>query len=239
MKVPEQYAQTFDFYVKKGFASRVGFGERPALLVIDLIRGFTDERCPLASDLSPQLEATRALLAAARDKGVPVLFTTVSYDPELQEAGLWVRKIPSTSYLVEGSPWVELDERLERRPGESLVVKKYASAFFGTDLVARLVSRGVDTLLLAGCTTSGCVRASAVDACSLGFHTVVVQEAVGDRAELPHLASLFDIDAKYGDVVELAEALEYLHRRPVARAAPAEAVTRGPEGPARYSAGGL
>jgi maleamate amidohydrolase len=221
VKVPEQYAEMFDFYVKRGFASRVGFGKRPALLVIDLIRGFTDERCPLASDLTAELEATVALLDAAREHDIPVLFTTVSYDPERQEAGLWIRKIPSTSYLVEGSPWVELDERLERRPGESLVVKKYASAFFGTDLVARLVSRGVDTLLLAGCTTSGCVRASAVDACSLGFHTIVVQEAVGDRAELPHLANLFDIDAKYGDVVQLTEALDYLRGIRTAATAPA------------------
>lgn len=216
MRIPEQFAEVFDFYVRKGFASRVGFGLRPAVLVIDLIRGFTDERCPLASDLTSQLDATRELLAAARGKDVPVLFTTVAYDRELQEAGLWVRKIPSNSYLVEGSPWVELDERLERRRGESLVVKKYASSFFGTDLVARLVSRGVDTVLLVGCTTSGCVRATAVDACSLGFHTIVVQDAVGDRAELPHFASLFDIDAKYGDVVDLQEALDYLAGLPAA-----------------------
>lgn len=212
MRIPEQYAEIFDFYLKKGFASRVGFGRRPAVLVIDFIRGFTDEQCPLASDLTSQLAATTELLTAARAKSVPVLFTTVSYDAELQEAGLWIRKIPSTGYLVEGSEWVELDERLARQPAESLVVKKYASAFFGTDLVARLVSRGIDTLLLVGCTTSGCIRASAVDACSLGFHTIVVQEAVGDRAELPHLSSLFDIDAKYGDVVQLEEALEYLQR---------------------------
>lgn len=216
MRIPEQFAEVFDFYVRKGFASRVGFGRRPAVVVIDLIRGFTDEQCPLASDLTSQLDATRELLAAARSRGVPVLFTTVAYDPELQEAGLWVRKIPSNSYLVEGSPWVELDERLERRPGESLVVKKYASSFFGTDLVARLVSRGVDTVLLVGCTTSGCVRATAVDACSLGFHTIVVEDAVGDRAELPHFASLFDIDAKYGDVVGLQEALAYLSGLPAA-----------------------
>lgn len=212
MKVPAEFAETFDFYVRKGFAARVGFGRSPALLVIDLIRGFTDQECPLASDLDAQVAATRQLLQAARDKGIPVIFSTVAYDAELLEAGRWVRKIPSNSYLVEGSPWVELDERLERRPTESLLVKKYASCFFGTDLVARLVSQGVDTLLIAGCTTSGCVRATAVDACSNGFHTIVVQEAVGDRAELPHLANLFDIDAKYGDVVELADALAYLQQ---------------------------
>jgi nicotinamidase-related amidase len=108
---------------------------------------------------------------------------------------------------------VEVDPRLNRRPNEMLLVKKYASCFFGTDLASRLLSRRVDTLLITGCTTSGCVRASAVDACSYGFHTIVVEDAVGDRAELPHLASLFDIDSKYGDVVGLAEAVNYLAGR--------------------------
>ncbi len=117
---------------------------------------------------------------------------------------------PSNSWLMEGNEWVELDERLGRRENEMLLVKKYASCFFGTDLAARLISRGVDTVILLGCTTSGCIRATAVDACSYGFHTVVVEEGVGDRAELPHLASLFDIDNKYGDVVSLEDASAYL-----------------------------
>lgn len=198
----------------KGLGGRVGFGRRPAVIVVDLITGFTDARSPLAGNLDSQLEATRALLGSARSHGVPVIFTTVAYDSDLQEAGLWIRKIPSNNWLVEGSEWIELDTRLERRPGEMLLVKKYASCFFGTDLVARLQSRRVDTILLAGCTTSGCVRATAVDACSYGFHTIVVEQAVGDRAELPHLASLFDIDAKYGDVVSLVEAAGYLDSLP-------------------------
>jgi maleamate amidohydrolase len=221
VKLPEQYRETFDFYVRKGFAARVGFGVRPALLVIDIIRAFTDLRSPLASDLDGPVAAIRRLLAVARERDVPIIFSTVAYDAELQEAGIWIRKIPSNSWLVEGSEWVELDARLERRPREMLLVKKYASCFFGTDLAARLVSRHVDTLLITGCTTSGCVRASAVDACSLGLHTIVVQEAVGDRAELPHIANLFDIDAKYGDVVELDEVLGYLARLPEPAAAPA------------------
>lgn len=212
MELPEQYRETFDFYVKKGFAARVGFGERPALLVIDIIRGFTDLRSPLASNLDTQVDAIRQLLGVAREDGIPIIFSTVAYDADLQEAGIWIRKVPSNGWLVEGSEWVEVDERMERRPNEMLLVKKYASCFFGTDLIARLVSRGIDTLLVTGCTTSGCVRASAVDACSLGLHTIVVQEAVGDRAELPHIANLFDIDAKYGDVVSLKEATAYLER---------------------------
>jgi len=221
VKLPDQYRETFDFYVRKGFAARVGFGARPALLVIDIIRAFTDLRSPLASNLDEQVDAIRTLLSIAREREVPIVFSTVAYDAELQEAGIWIRKIPSNSWLVEGSEWVELDERLERRPREMLLVKKYASCFFGTDLAARLVSRQIDTLLIAGCTTSGCVRASAVDACSLGLHTIVVQDAVGDRAELPHIANLFDIDAKYGDVVELSEAVDYLARLPGRVGAPA------------------
>jgi maleamate amidohydrolase len=210
MKLPEQYRETFDFYIKKGFAARVGFGRRPALLVIDMIRAFTDLRSPLASSLDSQMDAIQQLLGVARDRDIPIIFSTVAYDSELQEAGIWIRKIPSNSWLVEGSEWVQLDQRLGRRPREMVLVKKYASCFFGTDLAARLVTRQVDTLIIAGCTTSGCVRASAVDACSFGLHTIVVQEAVGDRAELPHIANLFDIDAKYGDVVGLDEALSYV-----------------------------
>ena len=214
MKLPEQYRELFDFYLKKGFAARVGFGKRPALLVIDMIRAFTDLRSPLASNLDNQVTAINQLLAVAREKHLPIIFSTVAYDRDLQEAGIWIRKIPSNQWLIEGSEWVALDERLQRRPSEMLLVKKYASCFFGTDLAARLISRHIDTLLITGCTTSGCVRATAVDACSYGLHTIVVEEGVGDRAELPHIANLFDIDAKYGDVVELGQALNYLRGLP-------------------------
>jgi maleamate amidohydrolase len=209
-EVVEEYDRLRKEFQDKGFGRRVGFGQRPALLAVDFITGFTDLRSPLAGDLDTQLAATNALLEPARAAGIPVIFSTVAYDAELQEAGIWVRKIPANSWLVEGSEWVEVDRRLNQRPNETTLVKKYASCFFGTDLAARLISRRVDTLIITGCTTSGCVRATAVDACSYGFHTIVVEEAVGDRAALPHAASLFDIDAKYGDVVGLAETLSYL-----------------------------
>ncbi len=214
MKVPEQYKETFDFYIKKGLSGRVGLGQRPALIVIDMIRGFTDLSSPLASKVDAQIEAMNRLLEPARMKQIPIIFSTVAYDANLQEAGIWIRKIPSARLLVEGSEWVKVDERLHRRPNEMILVKKYASCFFGTDLATRLMNRSIDTLLITGCTTSGCVRATAVDSCSYGLHTILVQEAVGDRAELPHIASLFDIDAKYGDVISLEEALTYLNSLP-------------------------
>jgi maleamate amidohydrolase len=205
-----EYTRLRKEFQDKGFGRRVGFGERPALLAVDFITGFTDLRSPLAGDLDSQLAATNTLLEPARAAGIPVIFSTVAYDAELQEAGIWIRKIPANGTLVEGSEWVEVDKRLNQRPNETTLVKKYASCFFGTDLAARLISRRVDTLIITGCTTSGCVRATAVDACSYGFHTIVVEEAVGDRAALPHAASLFDIDAKYGDVVGLEETVGYL-----------------------------
>lgn len=210
----EEYARLRAEFKAKGLGGSVGFGDRPALLVVDFVTAFTDSRSPLAGDLDAQVAATNALLPLAREAEIPIFFSTVAYDTELQEAGLWIRKIPANHLLVEGSEWVEVDGRLEQRPSETTLVKKYASCFFGTDLAARLVARKVDTLIVVGCTTSGCVRASVVDACSYGFHTIVVEEAVGDRAALPHIASLFDIEAKYGDVVGLEDAGKYLSALP-------------------------
>jgi maleamate amidohydrolase len=210
MEIPEQYRETFSFYRERGYGERVGFGRRPALIVIDMIRAFTESESPLSSDLGDQVEAINSLLPAARLVGAPVIFTTVAYDRHLSEAGVWIRKVPTHEWLREDTEWVECDPRIEREDADQWLVKKYASCFFGTDLISRLVTNGIDTLLITGCTTSGCVRATAVDACSYGLHAIVVEEGVGDRAELPHLANLFDIDAKYGDVVSLEHAREYL-----------------------------
>lgn len=196
----------------RGFGGRVGFGHRAAVLVVDLIRAFTEEGSPLASDLDAEVETTRRILRAARAANSPVVFSTVFYDDNLLDAGIWHAKIPSNDALVEGSRWVEVDPRLERAPQDALLVKKYASCFFGTDLASRLISQGVDTLIVVGASTSGCVRASAMDGCSLGFRTIVVRDAVGDRAPLSHLVNLFDLDAKYADVVDAAEVIEWLEQ---------------------------
>jgi nicotinamidase-related amidase len=224
----EHLAEMHEKLSAKGFAGRVGFGARPAVLVVDMIRGFTDERSPLASNLDREVENTSRILEAARAAGAPVLLSTVSYDEALDEAGLWARKVPNNEWLVEGTEWVQIDERLGRQAGDMLLIKKYASCFFGTDLVSRLVSRQVDTLIVTGCTTSGCVRASAVDSCSYGFHTIVVEDAVGDRAPLSHLTCLFDIDAKYGDVTTTDAVIEYLESVQRTRSAEMSLQSSGP-----------
>ena len=206
-------SDTLAFYKNRGFAQRVGFGQRPALLIIDFIKAFTDLASPLASNLDAEIAATQQLLAEARRLQIPIAFTTVEYDEGFRDAGVFIKKVPSLSVLKKGSPMVEVDDRLSPLPNEHLLVKKYASAFFGTSLASTLTAAGVDTLIITGCTTSGCVRASAVDGCQYGFRTIVVKEAVGDRAPEPHEANLFDIDAKYGDVVTLEDALDYLRNK--------------------------
>lgn len=212
MKVPAELAESVSAYTSRGLGARVGFGERPAVLVVDLTNGFTDPRSPLGSDLSEPIESTVRVLDAARAVGAPIIFSSVAYDAQVVDSSPWTRKIPANRDLIKGSPAVEVDPRLGRREEEHLLVKEFASCFFGTDLASRLVAARVDTLVITGATTSGCVRASAVDSCSYGFRTVLVEEGVGDRAELPHLVSLFDIDAKYGDVMAEADVLAALRR---------------------------
>lgn len=200
-------------YQERGYGGRVGFGNSPAVVVVDFMRAFTDPACPLGMDLADELAACRRVLDAARGRGLPVALTVCAYHPSFADAGLWKRKIQLIeSYLAEGSPWVAPDEALGTHEQDVVVVKKFASGFFGTPLQPMLQGRGVDTVIVTGCTTSGCVRATVVDAISHGYHTIVPADAVGDRAEAPHEASLFDMDAKYADVLDSAEVIDYLNR---------------------------
>lgn len=210
---------TLKMYKERGFAGRMAFGASPALLVVDMTNGFTDPESPLGSDLSPQIEALQPLLEAFRGRELPIFFTTNLYDPAHPGGAMFVGKVPAIKVLVPGSAAVEVDQRIRPRPGETVVEKKLPSAFFGTNLNDELRRKGVDTVVITGCSTSGCIRASVNDSMSYGFHTIVVREAVGDRAKAPHEANLFDIDAKLGDVVSLADALEYLARLVPERAA--------------------
>lgn len=209
--VPDEIGSDAAFFAARGFGQRIGFGVRPSLLVIDFICGFTDPEMPLGASLDTEIEATLELLEVARSTGVPVFFSVVSYDDEtMADAGIWALKQKGVATLRTGSRAVEVDPRLGRRASETILVKRYASCFYGTDLIPQLLTRGVDTLVIAGCTTSGCVRATAVDACQTGFRPMVVREAVGDRSRAAHLQSLFDLDAKYADVVTLRETVDYL-----------------------------
>ena len=197
-------------YEKAGLGQAVTLGDRPAVLVIDFSCGFTDPECPLGSDLTEEVEATRRLLDAARAKGLPVVFTSIAFEPSLKDGGLWMQKVPSLAVLQIGGKWADIDPRLGARDDETVIVKKGASGFFGTNLASVLVSQGVDSVILCGATTSGCVRATAVDLLQYGWPTVVPRECVGDRAQAPHEANLFDIQAKYADVVSVEEALAYV-----------------------------
>ena len=197
-------------YERKGFSARSGYGTRPALLVVDFIKGFTDPGTGLGGDYGAELAVTAKLLDEFRSRALPVFYTTVAYEPHLRDAGRFASKVPALSILVKGSDWVRVDDRIRPRPSEQVVLKKYASAFFDTRLDMELRGLGVDTVVIVGATTSGCIRASAIDSMQHGFHTVVVRDAVGDRAQTPHEVNLFDIDAKYGDVVSSGEVLEYL-----------------------------
>ncbi|WP_214371281.1 isochorismatase family protein [Pseudonocardia sp. H11422] len=214
------WAETDEVYQIAGLGGRVALGRRPAVLVVDLSNGFTDPASALGSDLGEVVAATATLLDRSRDGDLPVIFTTVAYEANLTDAGIWLRKMPAIAELKLGSPLVEIDARLGRRPGEPVVVKKGASALFGTNLVAMLTALSVDTVLVCGATTSGCVRATVVDLVQNGFRAIVPRECVGDRAAAPHEANLFDIDAKYGDVVLLDELLTDL-RSTIAAQTPA------------------
>ena len=206
--MPDEEARSV--YERARLGQSLELGANPAVLVVDFSCGFTDPECPVGSDLTAEVAATKRLLDAARAKGVPVIFTTIAYGPGFDDAGIWLQKIPGLGQLRIGTEWAEIDPRLEPQPDEPVIVKKGASAFFGTNLSALLVSRRIDTVVLCGATTSGCVRATAVDLMQSGFPTLVPRECVGDRAQAPHAANLFDMQAKYADVVSLDDALAYV-----------------------------
>ncbi len=191
-----------------GFHGRAGFGGRPALVVVDMNVAFTDRSSPLACPLDGVVGAIQELLRECRAAGFPVVYTTVAYDEQGREtAAAFIDKVPALLTLEAGSRWVEIDPRIAPLPGEPVLTKLFASAFFGTELQSLLAAAGCDTLVVTGASTSGCVRATAVDALQHGYRPVVPREAVGDRNPDAHAANLYDIDAKYGDVVSLEEAL--------------------------------
>jgi maleamate amidohydrolase len=183
-----------DIYAERGFGQRQGAGRRPALVVIDLNYAFTDPESPLHCETDGAVEATARLLAAAREGGAPIAFTTLEYDEGAKRvAAAFIAKMPALTLMAPGSRWARIDERIAPREDEPVLLKLFASAFFGTALQSMLTAAGCDTLVITGASTSGCVRATAVDAVQHGLRVMVPREAVADRAAGAHEASLLDI----------------------------------------------
>ncbi|MCA3416080.1 MAG: isochorismatase family protein [Roseomonas sp.] len=193
------------------FDGKVGYGRNPAVVVIDFTLAYTTPGSPFfAEGVVRAVADTVPLLQAARAAGIPVIHTKVMYHPSGADGGWFVRKVPALRKLVPGEPLAEIDPKVAPLDEEVVIVKQYPSPFFGTPLAPMLVTLGVDTLILAGCSTSGCVRAGALDGVQHGYRVIVPRECVGDRHDGPHDANLFDINAKYGDVVGRDEVIQYL-----------------------------
>lgn len=200
-----------DFYQQIGFSVRIGFGERPAILVIDMCRGITEAGHPLSIDMDHSIGPMKSMFELARSKGVPVIYTTVAYTPShYADGGTFVEKIPLLRELTLGSELSEIDPRIAPAPDEIVITKKMPSGFYGTNLQSLLTGLGIDTTIVVGNSTSGCVRATVIDAVSGGFRVILPRECIADRAPLSHAVNLFDMDSKYGDVVAASEVIEYL-----------------------------
>ncbi len=192
------------------FDGRLGFGGSPALILIDFVDAYFASESPLYAGVESSLASALRIRDAAREAGVPVIYTNVVYQKGGIDGGVFFRKVPALEVFVAGNPLGDWPAGLEPAEDELVISKQYASAFFGTSLAATLTSSGIDTLIITGLTTSGCIRATCIDAVSHGFIPIIVADACGDRHEAPHEANLFDMNAKYGDVVDEASVISYL-----------------------------
>ncbi len=189
-------------YRTAGFGGTLGWGERPAVVVVDVCRAYVEPTSPLYAGVEEQAASAARLVDAARAAGRPVVFTRVEYEPGGADGGLFFRKVPALASFVRGNPLADFLDAPRPVDGDVVVTKQYASAFFGTSLASTLTAMAVDTAVICGFSTSGCVRATALDALQHGFVPVVVADACGDRAPGPHDANLFDLSAKYAEVVD-------------------------------------
>lgn len=205
-------ADTWSHYEQRGLGHRYGFGERTAVVVIDMANAFNDPGHPIGADQEPAVAALTSLLQVTRETRRRTYFFTTAFHEDLHDASGWIRKVPVVGTLRLGTADVEIDARLARRDDEPLVVKKASSCFFNTGFETWLRCEGVDTLVVTGCSTSGCVRATCLDASSHGFRVIVPAECVSDRHEDVHRSNLFDIDAKYADVMPLSEVCAALRK---------------------------
>jgi maleamate amidohydrolase len=215
-----------DVYAKQGFGNRSGFGQKPALVVVDFVNGFNDPDAFGGGNIPAAIAGTRRLLAACRRLGIPVAFTRVVYDEHGADASVFCLKAPSIATLTEESHGSQIVPELEPIAGEYVFRKLQPSAFFGTNFAAWLLGKGIDTLLVTGCTTSGCVRATVVDSMSHNLKTIVVTDGVGDRAMGPHEANLFDMEQKYADLMTVDQVIAHLDGKDASMPSPAKATTK-------------
>jgi len=195
---------------KRAYGNALGFGQRAALILVDFVQAYFDKTCELYADVDDALACALRIVDAARAAGVSVIYTNVEYQKGGLNGGVFYRKVKPLHNFQAGSPMGQWPAGVRPAPGELVITKQYPSAFFGTSLSSTLTAMGIDTLIITGLTTSGCIRATCIDACSYGFIPMIVADACGDRHEGPHDANLFDMNAKYGDVVDEAAALRYL-----------------------------
>lgn len=197
------------------YRGHLGFGERPALIVVDAVAGYIDPAAPIYAGVESAIPVIARLLAAARKARLPVIYTVVSFRPDGADGGLFWKKLPALRAFVEGSPFAAIPKEIAPRADELVLTKRYASAFFGTTLASDLAARRVDTLIITGFSTSGCVRATALDALQHGYAPFVVKDACGDRHSAPHEANLFDLQAKYAEVVDAERAVQLIGAVPI------------------------
>lgn len=199
-----------NYYRTQGMAKEIGFGKRPAVIVVDFQKGITDPKRPAGCNLDAEIKNTALLLSKAREKNIPVFFFIIAYHESLVDGGLLVEKVPTLTNFIIGSDNVEVDSRLNPQSQEQVIIKKYASCFHGTSLATSLTVLKVDTVIITGCITSGCIRATANDALQHGFRPIIPRECVGDRARIPHEVNLMDIHARCGDVLSVSEVMAYI-----------------------------
>ncbi len=198
-------------YAGAGFGNALGYGEKPALVIVDFVMAYLEKSSPLYAGVENAYAVNRAVLAAARAAPIPIIFTGVRYAPGGKDGGLFYRKIKALSCFDAGNPLADFPPDLSPRDDELVVIKQYASAFFGTSLASSLRALGVDSCLITGLSTSGCVRATALDALQNGFIPLVIEDACGDRDARVHDSNIFDLRAKYADIVTSQSAITYLN----------------------------
>lgn len=195
---------------KKAYDNKLGYGKNPALILVDFVQAYFDERCELYADVQSELESALRIREAARKAGVMVIYTNVVYHESGIDGGVFFKKAKPLKNMVSGNPMGNWPEGLQPADDELVISKQYPSAFFGTSLSSTLTASGIDTLIITGVTTSGCIRATCIDTSSNGFIPIIVADACGDRHEDPHNANLFDMNAKYGDVISEEDVMDYL-----------------------------